>query len=59
MAKGKDFASKVEKAAHGGGGKDMVKLIVSVRSPKTGAYAFREKVVHKDNVNAEIAELSK
>ena len=58
MAKAKGFASKVEKAAQGGGGKDMVKLIVSFRSPKTGAYAFKEKIVHKDNVKAEIAALS-
>lgn len=57
MAKKQDFASKVEKKA--GGGKDMVKLIVSVRSPKTGAYTFREKVVHKDKVKEEAAALAK
>lgn len=33
-----------------GGGKDMVKVIVPVKSEKTGAYTFREKVVHKDRV---------
>lgn len=57
MAKKQDFASKVEKGA--GGGKDMVKIIVSVRSEKTGAYVFKEKVVHKDKVKDEIAALSK
>lgn len=33
-----------------GGGKDMVKVIVTQRSPKTGAYVFKEKIVHKDKV---------
>lgn len=36
------------------GGKDMVKIIVSVKSEKTGAYTFREKVVHKDRVQEEL-----
>jgi hypothetical protein len=33
-----------------GGGKEMVKVIVTERSPKTGAYIFKEKIVHKDKV---------
>jgi hypothetical protein len=57
MAKKQDFASKVEKGSSGGG-KDMVKVIVSVRSPKTGAYIFKEKVVHKDKVKEQIAAFS-
>ena len=32
------------------GGKDMAKVIVAVKSKKSGAYTFREKIVHKDNV---------
>ena len=31
------------------GGKDMVKVIKCVKSPKTGAYTFREAIIHKDN----------
>ena len=30
--------------------KDFVKVIKSRRSPKTGAYAFTEEIVHKDDV---------
>lgn len=33
-----------------GGGKEMVKVIVTERSPKTGAYIFKERIVHKDKV---------
>tara|TARA_B100000683_G_C12369546_1_gene506541 strand:- start:248 stop:412 length:165 start_codon:yes stop_codon:yes gene_type:complete len=31
------------------GGKDMVKVIKCVKSDKTGAYTFKEAIVHKDN----------
>lgn len=58
MAKKQDFASKVAKGANAGA-KDMVKVIVSVRSPKTGAYSFKEKIVHKDNVKDEMAAMAK
>ena len=30
--------------------KNYVKVIKAVKSPKTGAYTYREKMVHKDNV---------
>ena len=33
-----------------GGGKEMVKVIVTERSPKTGAYIFKERIIHKDKV---------
>ena len=51
-------------ATHGGAKntvkmKNMVKLIVSYRSSKTDAYAFREKIVHKDKVKDEVAAMSK
>jgi hypothetical protein len=39
-----------------GGGKDHVKVIVSVKNPETGAYVFRERIVHKDKVKEVIAE---
>jgi len=31
--------------------KDQVKLIRAVKSPKTGAYTFREEMVAKDQIN--------
>lgn len=33
-----------------GKGKDYTKVITAVRSPKTGAYAFKEMIAHSDNV---------
>lgn len=33
-----------------GGGKDYVKVIKMVKSPKTGAYEFKEDVMHNDAV---------
>ena len=41
------------------GSKDYVKVIMSQKSPKTGAYQFREKIVHKDLVKDYIANKSK
>lgn len=40
----------VGKGKISGGGKEMVKVIVTEKSPKTGAYIFKEKIVHKDRV---------
>lgn len=41
------------------GSKDYVKVIISSKSPKTGAYQFREKIVHKDLVKDYVASKSK
>lgn len=41
------------------GSKDYVKVILSTRSEKSGAYQFREKIVHKDLVKDYIAAKSK
>ena len=40
--------AKVDRGKNVGDSKSMVKIIKAVKSPKTGAYSFREKVVHKD-----------
>ncbi len=32
------------------GSKDMVKVIKAFKSKKSGAYTFKEKILHKDNV---------
>lgn len=34
-----------------GGGKDYVKVVLTEKNPKTGAYFFKEVMVHKDKVN--------
>lgn len=42
--------ARVGKGKISGGGKEMVKVIVTEKSAKTGAYIFKEKIVHKDRV---------
>ncbi len=42
--------ARVGKGKISGGGKEMVKIIVTEKSPKTGAYIFKERIVHKDKV---------
>lgn len=36
--------------------KNWSKVIRSVRSPKTGAYTFKESIVHKDKVKDFLAQ---
>ncbi|MHB8209602.1 DUF4295 domain-containing protein [Mucilaginibacter sp. L196] len=38
-----------------GKGKDYSKVITMVKSPKTGAYSFKEQIVLNDNVKDAIA----
>lgn len=47
--------AKVAKTAIKKGGKDtesknFTKVIKTVRNPKTGAYSFKEGIIHKDKV---------
>jgi hypothetical protein len=49
------MAKKVSKNArtdrgNTGDAKSFVKVIKAVKSEKTGAYTYREKIIHKDNV---------
>jgi hypothetical protein len=41
------------------GSKDYVKVILSTKSAKSGAYQFRDKIVHKDLVKEFIENKSK
>jgi hypothetical protein len=36
--------------------KNWTKVIKAVRSPKTGAYTFKEQIVHKDKVKEFLAQ---
>ena len=36
--------------------KNWTKVIKAVRSPKTGAYTFKEQIVHKDKVKDYLAQ---
>ena len=42
--------ARVDRGKNAGESKNMVKVIRSVKSDKTGAYVFKEKIVHKDNL---------
>ena len=48
-------AKTVKDAAQSAASKAFVRVIVSERSEKTGAYIFREKIVHKDKVKEFLA----
>lgn len=44
------MAKKVVASLQKGGGKQHTKVIKMVKSPKSGAYAFKEEIVHNDKV---------
>lgn len=43
-------ARVAQRAASAGSGRDLVKIIQSIKNPKTGAYSYKESMVHKDKV---------
>ncbi len=45
------MAKKVVASLQKGGGKQFTKVIKMERSPKTGAFVFKEEIVHNDKVN--------
>jgi hypothetical protein len=44
------MAKKVVATLKTGKGKDFTRVIKMVKSPKTGAYNFREEIVHNDHI---------
>jgi hypothetical protein len=44
------MAKKVVASLQKGGGKEHTKVIKMVKSDKTGAYTFKEEIVHNDKV---------
>jgi hypothetical protein len=44
------MAKKVVATLKTGAGKEFAKIIRAVRSPKTGAYTFKEEMVPNDNI---------
>ncbi|MEY3053080.1 MAG: hypothetical protein RLY31_2865 [Bacteroidota bacterium] len=50
MAKVSKNARVAQRAANAGSGRDFVKVIKSVKDPKTGRYTYKEQMVHKDKV---------
>ena len=49
------MAKKVVATLKTGKGKEYSKVITMVKSPKTGAYSFKESIAHNDHVQDVIA----
>ena len=50
MAKAASKNAKIKDAKAAADAKNWSKVIKAIRSPKTGAYTFKEQIVHKDKV---------
>ena len=48
------MAKKQVATLKSGKGKDYTKVITAVRSPKTGAYTFKELIAHNDQINTAV-----
>jgi hypothetical protein len=55
MAKAAKTAIKTKDQKAAAEAKNWTKVVRSVRSPKTGAYTFKENIVHKDNIKKFLA----
>lgn len=56
MAKAAKTAIKTKDQKSAADAKNWSKVIKTVRSPKTGAYTFKEAIVHKDLVKNFLAK---
>jgi hypothetical protein len=56
MAKAAKTAIKTKDQKSAAEAKNWTKVIKAVRSPKSGAYTFKEAIVHKDKVREFLAE---
>jgi Domain of unknown function (DUF4295) len=56
MAKQAKTAIKTKDKQAAAEAKNWTKVIRAVRSPKTGAYTFKEVIVHKDKVKEFLAQ---
>lgn len=50
MAKVSKNARIAQRAANRDSGRDFVKVVQSIKNPKTGKYSYKEVMVHKDKV---------
>ena len=55
MAKAAKTAIKTKDQKAASDAKNWTKVIRTVRSPKTGAYTFKEAIVHKDKIKEFLA----
>ncbi len=56
MVKSASKNSKVKDLKASAEAKNWTKVIKAVRSPKTGAYTFKEQIVYKDKVKEFLAQ---
>jgi hypothetical protein len=56
MAKQAKTAIKTKDAKAAAEAKNWTKVVRAVRSPKTGAYTFKESIVHKDKIKQFLAQ---
>ena len=56
MAKQAKTAIKTKDQKAASDAKNWTKVVKAVRSPKTGAYTFKEAIIHKDKVKDFLAE---
>jgi phosphoribosyl-dephospho-CoA transferase len=56
MAKVASKNAKVKDLKAAAEAKNWTKVIKAVRSPKTGAYTFKEVIIHKDKVKDYLSE---
>lgn len=55
MAKVSKNARVAQRAANAGSGRDFVKIIQSIKDPKSGKYTYKEVMIHKDKVKEYMA----
>lgn len=51
MAKVSKNSRVGKRAANAGSGRDFIKVVKSVKDPKTGKYSYKEVMVHKDKID--------
>ncbi|WEK34695.1 MAG: DUF4295 family protein [Candidatus Pseudobacter hemicellulosilyticus] len=56
MAKAASKNAKVKDVKASAEAKNYTKVIRAVRSPKSGAYTFKEAIVHKDKIKDYLAK---
>jgi hypothetical protein len=56
MAKQAKTAIKTKDSKAAAEAKNWTKVIRAVRSPKTGAYTFKEAIIHKDKIKEYLAK---
>ncbi len=56
MAKVSKNARVAQRKANAGSGRDFVKIVQSIKNPKTGTYSYKEVMIHKDKVKDFLAK---